>query len=360
MDIIVVMILGVITLVAIIAAIRAKGETGKLTADNAILKASLEEAQGQARSADDDAKRVRELELENTRLAENLVAEKAESAKVNGLNEKIVSLTSENAKLNVKVDDLKERLEERAVLEERFADSFKALSAETLEQQNKNFMANADISFDDLDREALVALYDATDGENWTKNTNWKTNKSLSEWFGVKTNSAGQVVLLSLSDNALSGQIPKTLGQLTNLKRLYLHNNALSGQIPKALGQLANLERLWLFDNALSGQIPKALGQLKKLKELALNNNKLSGGIPGQLGQLTNLKTLVLSDNALSGQIPKALGQLANLERLYLYNNRLSKHIPVELEQLTNLEERKEIWVRNNAGEVSNDVEFQT
>ena len=34
MDVIVVVILGVITLVAIIVAIRAKGETGKLTADN--------------------------------------------------------------------------------------------------------------------------------------------------------------------------------------------------------------------------------------------------------------------------------------------------------------------------------------
>ena len=192
MDIFVVVMLGVITLVAIIFAIRAKGETGKLTADNAILQASLEQAQEQARSADDDAKRVRELELENTRLKENLAAEKAESAKVNGLSEKIVSLTSENAKLNnkvdnleenltaekaesakvnglnekimslnsenaklnSKVDDLKDRLEERDVLEDRFADSFKALSAETLEQQNKNFMDVADVSL--KEREAAI------------------------------------------------------------------------------------------------------------------------------------------------------------------------------------------------------------
>ena len=154
MDIIVVVILGVITLVAITVAIHAKGKTGKLTADNATLKISLEQAQEQARSADDNAKQVRELELENTRLEENLTAEKAESAKVNGLNEKIVSLTSENAKLNVKVDGLKERLEERAVLEERFADSFKALSAETLEQQNKNFMDIADASL--KERESAI------------------------------------------------------------------------------------------------------------------------------------------------------------------------------------------------------------
>ena len=35
------------------------------------------------------------------------------------------------------------------------------------------------------DREALVALYDATDGANWINNHNWKTPLMVVFWFGV-------------------------------------------------------------------------------------------------------------------------------------------------------------------------------
>ena len=37
------------------------------------------------------------------------------------------------------------------------------------------------------DRDALVALYNATDGENWTDSSNWLTEESLDSWFGVTT-----------------------------------------------------------------------------------------------------------------------------------------------------------------------------
>ena len=35
------------------------------------------------------------------------------------------------------------------------------------------------------DRAALVALYEATDGENWTNNTNWLSDRPIGEWYGV-------------------------------------------------------------------------------------------------------------------------------------------------------------------------------
>ena len=43
------------------------------------------------------------------------------------------------------------------------------------------------------DREALTALYDATDGDNWDRNTNWKTTKPMSEWSGVGVDKSGRV-----------------------------------------------------------------------------------------------------------------------------------------------------------------------
>ena len=44
----------------------------------------------------------------------------------------------------------------------------------------------------ETDRAVLVALYNATDGANWTNNTNWLTNEAISEWRGVVTDGEGR------------------------------------------------------------------------------------------------------------------------------------------------------------------------
>ena len=49
------------------------------------------------------------------------------------------------------------------------------------------------------DRDALEALYRATDGPNWTDNTNWLTDAPLGQWYGVTTDRAGRVLELDLS-----------------------------------------------------------------------------------------------------------------------------------------------------------------
>ena len=52
----------------------------------------------------------------------------------------------------------------------------------------------------EMDRAALVALYDATGGPTWTINTNWSTAADLSEWHGVTTYVAtGRVTEVNLS-----------------------------------------------------------------------------------------------------------------------------------------------------------------
>ena len=87
----------------------------------------------------------------------------------------------------------------------------------------------------ETDREALVALYNATDGENWGGSANWLSDAPLGEWWGVITNDDGRVAGLSLGDNALSGKIPAELGSLSNLTELYFSGNELSGCVPGSL-----------------------------------------------------------------------------------------------------------------------------
>ncbi|CAM9092024.1 unnamed protein product [Laminaria digitata] len=102
------------------------------------------------------------------------------------------------------------------------------------------------------DREALVALYNATGGPSWKENTNWNTDADLSQWHGIKTSDQGRVVGLTLNSNNLQGHIPPQLGDLGALKYLYLSNNKLDGSIPPELGNLAALKWLHLGGNQLS------------------------------------------------------------------------------------------------------------
>ena len=103
-----------------------------------------------------------------------------------------------------------------------------------------------------LDREALVALYNATDGANWTNKDKWLSEDPIGDWQGVTTDTDGRVTGLNLSSNQLSGTIPTAIGDLANLESIQLAFNQLSGSIPATLGNLANLETIHFVYNQLS------------------------------------------------------------------------------------------------------------
>ena len=134
------------------------------------------------------------------------------------------------------------------------------------------------------DRVALAALHSAADGANWRDDTNWLTDAPLEDWYGVKTDSDGRVVEVSLWLNKMEGQIPAALGNLTSLTRLNLTLNRLNGEIPSELGMLSNLEELTLLGNQLTGEIPSELGNLTNLEKLYLSlGNRFTGCIPNAL-----------------------------------------------------------------------------
>ena len=198
----------------------------------------------------------------------------------------------------------------------------------------------------DTDREALVALYDATGGNDWEENSNWKSDRPLDQWYGVEADNVGRVTQILLSGNNLSGPIPTEIGNLSNLEDLWLSGNSLSGSIPTEIGNLSNLEYLWLSGNSLSGSIPTEIGNLSNLEDLWLYENSLSGSIPTEIGNLSNLKSIELDENSLSGPIPTEIGNLSNLTRLHLSGNSLSGSIPTVIGNLSNLED---LWLGGNS-----------
>ena len=214
----------------------------------------------------------------------------------------------------------------------------------------------SEITVENLDRAALVALYHATDGRNWMDNTNWLTDAPLGDWHGVDTDGEGRVVRLNLGphwddeaqryvSNGLSGSIPPQLGDLASLTELRLSLNNLGGPIPAELGKLTGLTTLNINSNHLSGPIPRELGGLRQLERLEMGWNELSGSIPRELGDLVNLRRLELIRNSLSGPIPVEIGKLTRLEDLRLGENRLSGPIPSTFGNLARL---RTLWLSYN------------
>ena len=218
--------------------------------------------------------------------------------------------------------------------------------------------------------ETLLALYNSTDGPNWSDSlsNNWNVTNTPCSWTGISCDGNGKVIqitrnsknlvgtlpnfdtlsslqLLDLNTNKLSGGIP-SLSTLTVLQYLYLGDNQLSGNIP-SLSNLTNLQHLYLSNNQLSGNIPD-LNELTALKELFLIGNQLTGNIP-DLSNLTALQLIFLNSNQLSGNFPD-LSKLIALEHLVLQNNKLSGSIPNlnHLGSLTNLRLSNNQFCRNN------------
>uniref|UniRef100_A0A804IHW1 Leucine-rich repeat-containing N-terminal plant-type domain-containing protein n=1 Tax=Musa acuminata subsp. malaccensis TaxID=214687 RepID=A0A804IHW1_MUSAM len=88
------------------------------------------------------------------------------------------------------------------------------------------------------------------------------------------------VTFIDLSNNHLSGEIPKELIKLLGLRFLNLSNNHLTGRIPEKIGDMKQLESLDLSVNNLTGEIPSSLSALYFLSHLNLSYNNLSGKIP--------------------------------------------------------------------------------
>ena len=217
------------------------------------------------------------------------------------------------------------------------------------------------------EREALLALYHATEGENWEYRDKWNTDEPVGTWHGVTVDSEGRVIELDLAANGLSGEVPPSLVEnLPNLRRLYLNDNRLSA-VP--LAQLRDLlegpdpalEELALWGNDLLGGTGGISVELDRrveraalralyertggprwkdsdnwldetdpfsfsewyevmtdddgrVMELDLSANGLSGELGGELETLSALYSLDLSGNPdLEGELPKGLMELTEL-----------------------------------------------
>lgn len=181
---------------------------------------------------------------------------------------------------------------------------------------------------------ALVALYNSTNGPNWTET--WDLAEPIEVWYGLSFNAFGCLTCIDLdgqfdcrdlpgtSGNNLVGDLPTEIGNLDSLRFLDLSNNLLTNSIPAQIGNLKELTYLDLNVNELNQSIPASIGGLESLELFKCGFNNLTGNIPDEIGELSELTTLNLYRNQLSGPIPASFGNLNNLADLFLSQNQMS------------------------------------
>nr|KAJ3419403.1 hypothetical protein HK105_006997 [Polyrhizophydium stewartii] len=135
----------------------------------------------------------------------------------------------------------------------------------------------------------------------------------------------------------ISGEISDEIGNLTHLRELWLDSNQFEGEIPRSIGRIRGLQSLKLSrlnNNKLTGSVPVTLCQLTELRELDLSDNSITS-LPSMISDLVNLRMLDLSDCLLT-EIPEEVFMLENLEILSLAYHVITA-IPPEIGQLRRL-----------------------
>ncbi|KAL1542392.1 hypothetical protein AAHA92_26492 [Salvia divinorum] len=143
----------------------------------------------------------------------------------------------------------------------------------------------------------------------------------------------GFLQTLDLSSNLLICEFPLLLqsnqSDLFSVNLLFLANNSLTGVIPTTICNISQLVVLGLSFNNLNGSIPRCLLEKSPdLKVLNIRGNNISGVIPDAMTGKCVLKTFDVSDNNLGGEIPKSLANCSKLAVMNVGDNNFDGSFP--------------------------------
>ncbi|XP_028752448.1 probable LRR receptor-like serine/threonine-protein kinase At1g56140 isoform X2 [Neltuma alba] len=160
---------------------------------------------------------------------------------------------------------------------------------------------------------------------------------SLSGELPKEMGNLTELIVLGLGSNNFSGSIPSELGKLVKLEQLYLDSSGLSGQIPPTFASLKNLATVWASDMELTGRIPDFIGSWSKLIVLRFQGNSFEGPIPSSFSNLTSLTELRISEISNGSSSLAFIRNMKSLTVLVLRNNNISDPIPSNIGEFLNL-----------------------
>lgn len=183
------------------------------------------------------------------------------------------------------------------------------------------------------DYAALKAIWDALDGPHWkyigqveTAGCNWDFDKDLDLWGeqpGVTLQSDGRVSVLSLLGFGVRGVVPDAIGQLTQLRVLYLgsHDETVGGMTAKDINEWNNPERKEAQRSSYENMFlcGDARQNLSEAFQKSINNDPKQRPIVNSRIDLKNVQTGYMT-NQITG-ISRAVMRLTELQLFYIANS---------------------------------------
>ena len=134
-----------------------------------------------------------------------------------------------------------------------------------------------------------------------------KANRYCSMAFGANLDEETYGILMDLQQNNWFIKIHLEGRRLT---RLYMRKeNEATGDIPESICHLKTLKVLVIrrgYSAYISGEIPKNIGELTNLESFDARNAGITSGFPESMVRMTKLRSLVLSGNTITEDIPSA------------------------------------------------------
>ena len=186
-----------------------------------------------------------------------------------------------------------------------------------------------------VERESLMAMYNATNGQNWTNNAGWTdgtTDHCL--WYGIDCDADGHVVGIDLKDNNLSGQFPVYTRNIDSkgdpvLKNFWEYSKY-------GLANLYKLETLELANNKLTGTIEyRPLYNLRDLTWFDVSGNKLSGEVDALVAP--SISYVAFGDNSFTSMrrfVQYKVSSLQTLQYCIVSSNAIQQNASVVLENI--------------------------
>lgn len=198
-------------------------------------------------------------------------------------------------------------------------------------------------ALNEQDSLALVAYYEATNGDQWVDNSGWLTDDPVWSWVGIEevANVAGdgepadwRVTVIDMPRNNMTvpGPLPADLADLEYLEDFKADVNLHIGGLPPELANLDRLQFLLVRTNLFTGEVDwDTFSQMQSMQQFRIRQNYFSGPLPQTLGgngSWPALTRLYVDANRFSGQIPELHPDLTSLNRVYFHDNQLTGPIP--------------------------------
>jgi len=132
--------------------------------------------------------------------------------------------------------------------------------------------------------------------------------------------------------------LPESIGNLKNLRELFISYCYSLTSLPDSIGDLFSLESLTIVYCNSIASLPETIGNLKNLKKLKIQRSGGLTNLPENLGDLEKLEEISLNNCRSIMELPESIGNLKNLKKLKIYSVGSMETLPKNLKNLQALE----------------------